>query len=336
MPLVLAVLASAAAAGDLEAQERGFLGINLDCGKEECKVGEQSGAVIWWFPKPPEINWVRGGSPAALGGILPGDVLLAVNGSDITTEEGGRLFGAMRVGVPVQFHVDRDGTDMTLTVTPGTEAEAFGEEWVVMSLGEDWDSLQIRVKQLYESQINLQVALVAAERALLRTEAEARRTSSEQTREQARLQRIQIDSIRLELDDAHKRLRVHADSLAAVTLYVVPRVAPEIQVTVESPDSRTIVMYGDAVAGARFEELAEDSPLVADLGVSEGLLIIKVADNTPAYRSGLRQGDVVLAINGESVGTVSELRRLLSAGEVELTFVRHGKKQTCKIGTKKP
>jgi S1-C subfamily serine protease len=57
-----------------------------------------------------------------------------------------------------------------------------------------------------------------------------------------------------------------------------------------------------------------------------------VVEDTPAHAAGLREGDVVLAVNGEPVRTVSKLRRLLrGSDEPEVTFVRKGKKRTCKI-----
>ncbi len=104
----------------------------------------------------------------------------------------------------------------------------------------------------------------------------------------------------------------------------------------ESVEARTIRIYPDAVAGARFKELDENSPLTSLIpGVKEGLLIIEVPEKTPAHNAGLREGDVVLALNGRPVRTVVDLRRMLrSTREAELTYVRQGKQQKCKISSK--
>ena len=45
-----------------------------------------------------------------------------------------------------------------------------------------------------------------------------------------------------------------------------------------------------------------------------------------------REFDVIIAVNGEPVNTISEFRQLVRSGEVELTYVRKGEKATCTIG----
>ena len=97
--------------------------------------------------------------------------------------------------------------------------------------------------------------------------------------------------------------------------------------------------YGDVVAGARFEELDEESPLVADIdGVTGGLLIVTVVEGTPAHTAGLRQGDVVLAVDEHLVTSVFDFRRVVGESlkhkrEAEVVFVRQGKKQACWISS---
>jgi C-terminal processing protease CtpA/Prc len=197
---------------------------------------------------------------------------------------------------------------------------------------EKWDSVKLQLKKLYEGQLQLQIALSQAERALAATEAEAQRTSSQQQKQEAIEQRAQIDSMRQQMEKWQRAIRLQADSLAARTL----RVNPTVEVEVAEPYEHSVVVYSNAVAGARFEALDEGSPLVSDIeGVDGGLLIVKVADGTPAHRAGLRQGDVVLAVNGVQVRSVKELRKAMGEKKAsELTFVRNGKEQTCKIGTK--
>jgi C-terminal processing protease CtpA/Prc len=315
----------------VQAQERGFLGINLEC--QNCQREDQGGVSVWWFSEHPSITWIREDGPASRAGLHEGDVILAVSGIDLTTEEGGRAFGRLRAGDRTDFLIRRDGEEITVIVTPGSPAEAFGEEYAVVMFPEKWDSVKLQLRKLYEGQLQLQIALSQAERALAATEAEAQRTSSAQQREIAIQQRAQIDSMRLQLGKWQKAIRLQADSLAARTLKVVP---PAVEVEVATPDSRSVTVYSDAVAGARFQALDEDSPLVSDMeGVEGGLLIVKVVENTPAHRAGLRQGDVVLAANEVPVRSVKELRKVLGeGGEAELTYVRKGKKMMCKIGTK--
>ncbi len=334
LPLLLSVLMAHGAASGLMAQEdRGWLGISLQC-KSDCSRQQTGDVLVWSFSTPPVIQAVRAGGPAARAGLQVADEIVSIAGVDITTEEGGRMFGALKTGVPAQFTIRRAERMLDVTVTPGTAPEAFGEEWKEYVWRDaTWDSLRQQMKQLYEGQLKLQIALRNAERALERTETRALRTASEEERQRALSQRTQIDSIRQRLADSQRLLRLHTDSLAVRTLRV-PRLAPEVTVVVPPAEPRAMtIYYPDAVAGARFEELSGDSPLVSDFpDVKAGLLITRVVENTPAYLAGLRQGDVVLAVSGEPVHTVTELRSLMaSKSPAELTYIRKGKKQTCKI-----
>lgn len=330
-PLVIAMMATLIAGVPLMGQEdRGYLGINLDC--TNCQRQSRPGEVLWFFTTPPEVSWVREGGPAAVAGLREGDLIIAIDGVEITSEGGGRLFGGMRVGVPVRFSVRRGERVADVVVEPGTAAEAFGEEYAALMFAPKWDSVQVQLKMLYEGYPQLQVQLREAQRALLRTEAEAERTSSAEARRVLEIQRAQIDSMQRQLDEWQKVMRAYADSLAARTLYVKPK--PPRRDERAGVDPSTIMIYSDAVAGARFQELDAESPLVSDLdGVDGGLLIVKVVKSTPAYSAGLRQGDVVLAVNGQPVTTVAELRKLLR-GTAELTYVRKGEKATCTIPSK--
>lgn len=64
-----------------------------------------------------------------------------------------------------------------------------------------------------------------------------------------------------------------------------------------------------AVAGAEFRGL--DPALARYFGVERGLLVLEVAQGTPAQISGLEPGDVVKSIDDQPVHTVTDLRRLL-------------------------
>jgi C-terminal processing protease CtpA/Prc len=337
LPWLLAILALVGLAPALQAQEKsGYLGIYMDC--TECEQGMKDGATLWWFSTPPQVTWVFESGPAAKAGLREGDLIIAVNGVDITTEEGGRLFGGLQVGVPVRFTVRRGEREATLVVTPGSPADAFGKEYAAVMRAPEWDSVQVQLKLLYERLPKLQIALREAERALAVTEAEAQRTSSESKQRLTEIQRAQIDSISRQVDEWQKLVRVYTDSLAARTLYVKPAQPPEADVRVVAPrgEERSIVIYSDAVAGARFKELKRGSELPKYFDVMSGLLVIDIVESTPAYTAGLREGDVVVAVNGEPVSTVAELRKLLRGSDkADLTFVREGQKQTCTIPSRK-
>ena len=81
----------------------------------------------------PAITSVGPGSPAERAGLKPGDVVIAVAGQTLYTHED--LLEAIRTrpGQSFELRVERDGTPLTLTVTPEpvTERTPAGEELVV-------------------------------------------------------------------------------------------------------------------------------------------------------------------------------------------------------------
>jgi len=68
--------------------------------------------------------------------------------------------------------------------------------------------------------------------------------------------------------------------------------------------------------------------------VKEGILVSQVAPGSPAERSGLKVGDIIVAVDGEKVREVRELQfRIMKTPpgtEITLTILRGGKEQTIK------
>jgi serine protease Do len=60
-------------------------------------------------------------------------------------------------------------------------------------------------------------------------------------------------------------------------------------------------------------------------GVSEGILVTSVNDNSPAAKAGLKAGDVITAVDGEKVASPGDISRAIGKkqdGPVTLTVVR--------------
>ena len=75
---------------------------------------------------------------------------------------------------------------------------------------------------------------------------------------------------------------------------------------------------GRARLGIRAESV--DGQLADYFGVSAGVLVRHIAEDTVAAAAGLRAGDVITAIDGEAVDDLSMLRRSLSALEPGASF----------------
>ncbi len=67
----------------------------------------------------------------------------------------------------------------------------------------------------------------------------------------------------------------------------------------------------------------------------EGALVSKVRDDSPAAAAGLKAGDVIISVNGESVEDSGEVHEAMNdtepAQEIEVKVVRKGKSKTLKV-----
>lgn len=106
-----------------ETLPRGWTGVALSC--QQCG-GELAGDATvpsWSFSSPPEIYFVDPMSPAARAGLRRGDVLTHIDGVALTTEDGGRRFGAIRPGQSVRWTYRRGGTSQSVTVVAAARPE---------------------------------------------------------------------------------------------------------------------------------------------------------------------------------------------------------------------
>lgn len=149
-----------------------------------------------------------------------------------------------------------------------------------------------------------------------------------------------LQSARVHLDSLvrlHGQVMMVGSDTAAGELRVRVRTAPDGRwAYVVGPRSvpgelRTLLLSDFRVAGAEFRHLGGNLADYFD-GVDDGLLVVRVIPGTPASRLGLREGDVVVEVEGRECRDVHSLRRAVAEagpdGDVSLTWVRKGERQS--------
>jgi S1-C subfamily serine protease len=74
-------------------------------------------------------------------------------------------------------------------------------------------------------------------------------------------------------------------------------------------------------------------------GVSEGILVTSVNDNSPAAKAGLKAGDVITAVDNEKVSSPGDISRVIGRkqdGPVTLTVVRDRSTRSVVVTPEKP
>jgi hypothetical protein len=95
---------------------RGWFGLALSCDNCNISRDDEDSVAVWRFPKAPTIYSVEPDSPADKGGIVTGEKLTHIDGTSITSKEGGRRFGAVRPGDKVAWTVEHHGKKRVVTL----------------------------------------------------------------------------------------------------------------------------------------------------------------------------------------------------------------------------
>jgi S1-C subfamily serine protease len=158
-------------------------------------------------------------------------------------------------------------------------------------------------------------------------------------REIERQMRVFSDSLMVRADSLHQKLQLMMrDSLGARLREFEFKELPELQAqlrAMEFPDfgrdGFVFELGTRSVAGAEFAEMNEG--LAPHFGTDEGVIVLKVAAETPAARAGLQAGDVVVRVNDQPVSEIAELRRAVARAQtraprtVTLHVVRRGQRR---------
>ncbi|MFC0213023.1 S1C family serine protease [Paenibacillus chartarius] len=87
--------------------------------------------------------------------------------------------------------------------------------------------------------------------------------------------------------------------------------------------------------GVQLSDISQDWVSELKLENTEGALVASVPRRTPAFTAGIRQYDVITAVNGQKVANTADLKKKIEAAKVgdklTLTIVRNGAKQDVSV-----
>lgn len=337
--------------GTGQAQQQGtraFLGISLENSADGVRVAH-----------------VLAGSPAEAAGLQVGDILTAINGTDIATRRDARdIMVGLAVGDTISLSFTRDGESQTAEATL-TEAAGRGfragrgergmhllEQAGGMSLEYDQQSDSWTVSELAEDSPLYAAGLRAGDvlttvngeafspRALLG----ALLTTTDQTADIALGITREGDAQELTVS-AQDLMQFGMLSMLPGMDFAAPFGRGEGGMGrpggMGGRGDRFGMMLGrGGQLGLAFEPIDADVASANDLSVTEGALVREVIAGSPAETAGLQAGDVITAVNGEAINEEWTLRDRVQAYEpgdvITLDVLRSGETQQIQVTLSEP
>lgn len=106
----------------------------------------------------------------------------------------------------------------------------------------------------------------------------------------------------------------------------------------DKKDGKNYFLYsghGGGYLGVHLQELNRDLGAYFGVKEGEGVLILKVEEDSPAGKAGLKPGDVIVELDGKKVSDAGKVSKVVSAyeegDEIEIKILRHKKGQTIKV-----
>jgi membrane-associated protease RseP (regulator of RpoE activity) len=316
--LILGLAAGVAPAAHLEAQgqvirtvtiRRGWLGINYDM-TSETRDGKTTESMI--------VLDVVDGSPADRAGVRQGDRIVRIDGSAVSLSKFETLSRTIEPGDTLRLRVSNGGRERDLAIV-ATERPAefnvpFDRDFLMLS-GAHSDSIRAMMRMYFDS-ARIRFDGLGPDSLFVRR--------FEMPFPGAR---VFIDSI-----GGREKFRFFADTFPGGG-----RMRIEVRPDIDMDFPQLEMLAGNrAVAGAEFTEI--NPGLSQYFGTSKGLLVLRVAPESPADQSGLEAGDVLTRIDGSDAVNVESFRRAVTRSlntTVKLEILRKSKPYTLTLDLKR-
>ena len=332
--LALAATSAAAQRYGFEPARRAWLGLSYEVTVE--RGADRTQTLV--------ITNVVEGSPAERAGLRVGDTLLEVNDIAATDELLSSLGVSLKPGDVVQLRVLRDGRERDLDVeaaSPPAQYYEIAPRRGIIRFNSD--SLRGQISIMMDS-VRLHLDSLQLPNLYVERLPDGIRFGTDS----AGVRFFRFDSLAVRMDTLSHSFEMWSNRLGNDPELRVWRF-PNFEGRLLEPDSlasRRLYLGGDSLSwsrGGRLEalpyggitmwgaqsiggaELTEVNPTLGEyFGTDHGVLIVRVHDRTPAADAGLRDGDVIVAADGQDVESIGELRRALRdrTGTVQLDVLR--------------
>lgn len=333
--------------------ERVWIGIQTDTARVLLPATGESILEI-------RVTGIQQGGPADLGGILPGDVLVALNGRPLMNYEAWiRSLGSLGPGRRASLRVHRRGTEVeTVVVVADQRPPSFPAmldlpefEAALATVRQEIEALMATLPDTLGPRPGLRSSSWVGGRIRFDSGAVSLTLSdSSMTLDIRRSGSLRIDTGPAPLPgepgttgrlrpadtaettplEAGRTGTIVADSTGFFPVggdsLLAGETAARIQSAALSGAPRAEIVGSVVLGGAQVRTLS--GALGRYFGVSSGVLIVDVLANSPARQAGFRPGDVILAVGGRELATLTQLRSELSLAQlpVRVTVIRHGER----------
>lgn len=332
-----------------------WIGVKTDTARLFLPATGQTTLVI-------RVTGIQQGGPADVGGVLPGDVLVALNGQELVNYDVWlNSVATLGPGQRAHLQLNRRGAELETTViVADRRPPSFPFRLDLSEFDAAWAALLRDFEELIETlpdTLGSSLELTGSIRGTARFQFDSGRMSLTLSDTSTILDvRSTEDSVRIgpgptpvpEEPAITGRLRstdpeppprertAEVERILLTDSTVFLRAAADSNLVQQTPPSaaqstelsrsgaEVILLSAVVLGGAQVRTLS--SALGRYFGVSSGVLIFDVLANSPARRAGFRPGDVIVALEGRELATLAELRNDLVLAElpVRVTVIRHG------------